>query len=32
MNNFLPGKHIGSVSERVFKNVKEYVKKEQQSD
>lgn len=28
MNNYLPGKHIGSVSERVYDNVKEYIKKE----
>lgn len=31
MNNFLPGKYIGSVSERVYKNVKEYIKKEESS-
>lgn len=32
MNNFLPGKYIGSVSERVYKNLKEYIKKEESSE
>jgi len=32
MNNFLPGKHVGSVSERVYQHVKEYIKKEESAE
>lgn len=29
MSNFLPGKYIGSISEKVYKSVREYIKKEE---